>query len=119
MISNLRELALDIAQEIILHPENWTQGYTARNKDGRAVESREPEASHWCLIGMVLKRFDQSADISAAQQGLKLLGGLAGSIVDFNDHPLTTAESMIKFLRRTADNPTAVLIRFPAICVDN
>lgn len=127
MITNIRELALDIAQELILHPERWTKGEAARSAQGTSVPPKALCAESWCVIGMIAKREPAMGWWTRREENFspspipifRELGNLHGSLLDFNDHPSTTPELMIKFLRKVADNPLAASITLRTICVDN
>jgi hypothetical protein len=125
MISNIRELALDIAQELILHPNRLARGYTARDADGIITDPKSKSARYWCVIGMISKREpDGGWDVNSGVETsviplIRQLGDLHGALADFNDLPSTTPELMIKFLRKVADNPLAASIELRSICIDN
>lgn len=51
-----KNLLLSIAHELTLHPERWTQGWSARDSQDRKVSSLHPSAIRWCLYGHVSKR---------------------------------------------------------------
>lgn len=124
MISTIRELALDIAQEIILHPERLVKGHAAKNSRGYPVTAKSSDATCWCLIGMVTKRIPArgwKSNINADLYPAEIIRDLAGlpSLAIFNDSPSTTPEVVVKFLRQVADRPIAATIRLSTICVDN
>lgn len=124
MITTIRELALDIAQEIILHPERLGKHHAAMDNGGCPVNARHPDAICWCIIGMVAKRIpilgwksNIYADLYPAEI-IRDIGGLP-SLAIFNDSPSTTPGIMVKFLRQVADRPIAATIRLSTICIDN
>lgn len=124
MISTIRELALDIAQEIVLHPEWLGKNSSAMNSQGASVGAKDPDAVCWCVIGMIAKRqpihgwgTNINPDLYPADI-IRDLGGLSG-LAAFNDCLSTTPEAMVKFLRQVADRPIAATIRLSTICIDN
>lgn len=52
---------LKIARSLIEDPEHWHQGCLARDKDGREVGTRNPNACSWCSAG-ALYRADPKGD---------------------------------------------------------
>lgn len=42
------------ARKLIEQPEHWTQGTYARDKNGKRVPPKSPEAVCWCAFGAIL-----------------------------------------------------------------
>ncbi len=43
------------ARSLITNPDNWTQGFFARDGDGVLLESDSPGATCWCAWGAIQK----------------------------------------------------------------
>lgn len=71
--------------------KGWTQGAFARDKFGNSVNSDDPEAISWCIVG--------ACSIAKAQDGwIKLGFNLGKPPMKFNDTPGRTQEEVIAAL---------------------
>ena len=43
------------ARKLITNPKRWTQGASAKNKEGISVSAGGPLAKQWCAIGAIMK----------------------------------------------------------------
>jgi hypothetical protein len=85
----------------------WTQGCSARNRDGHPVVPNSESACQWCLIGsmtadMTLLNAAGAAHVRA--RAYRILGQLLNNrnesedLASYNDHPLRTRESVLELL---------------------
>lgn len=42
-------------KELLTDASKWTQGTSARNAQGKAVPTKSPEATSWCLVAAYVK----------------------------------------------------------------
>lgn len=89
-MSNVREILI-AARELISDPARWTQGASARTRDGNAALVDDPSACSWCALGATAheaRRLDGFASADALRDAIVLLDTLAGPnrLPFFNDH---------------------------------
>lgn len=80
------QTAVDVlvaARELISVSERWTQGETARDRDGRFVLSDSKDAVCWCGLGALTKAVKASSFWFEARD--LLLRVEPGGIAKFND----------------------------------
>lgn len=77
------------ARGILTDEGAWTQGWFARDVQGKQVEATDDDACHWCVVGAVRKAnkdlgFEpQTYPVVAAEQVLRSV--VKGSISEWND----------------------------------
>lgn len=91
----------------------WTQGEMAEDRAGRPVGSTSHEACRWCLLG-ALRAAGAPADdsiFSALHRALRRRcakespsGGVALSLVAWNDAPERTRDDVISLLKEVAED---------------
>jgi hypothetical protein len=90
---------LKAARELISVPERWTQGGSARDRDGICVKSASAYAVCWCAAGAVYKT---GCNDDASLRALRFLDAVSGSTIEpFNDSH-THAEVLAAFDRAIA-----------------
>lgn len=101
-----QEIAKSIADELRQHPERWTQGCTARNKEGMPVPHDDIAAVCWCALGH-LWRIDPDGSTGMLDAAFSLMARKHmdfGSIVKFNDAPGRTVEDVIALCDKVAQS---------------
>lgn len=110
IIRNVRELLQD--------PQRWTKETLARDEQGETRLPESPKATCWCLLGaldsQVSYTSDRHMDIEQALvKNIKKLFPRRTSqtafhlpITEFNDHPDTMHEDVLKVLDETLANLT-------------
>ena len=103
MENNIKDKLIEL-RELIGNKERWTQGASARDKEGKRVLSTEEEAVSWCISGGINKvlmysKFEEQRDIrtiiqNSLPEGYKAIG-------KFNDK--STHEEVINMLNRVID----------------
>lgn len=97
-------------QELLSSKEKWTQGDTARTKEGYATGVSRADAVSWCLTGAVLKCYPTKSEQLEAEKKLQRaiyrISGVHSSvtssvdkqnelvIIEFNDDPFRTFEEI-------------------------
>lgn len=94
---SIKVIAADIARELREHPERWTQGTPARDKEGDSTRARSPAAVSWCLFGHIRRRL-YPARCAVGTSSL-LFGRLASS---WNDAPERTVTDVIALCEKVA-----------------
>lgn len=95
-----REIAADIARELREHPERWTKGRDARDREGRAVCPTDPSAVCWCLIGHCDRRSDAYAYVEFREIAKRFVEGRV--LTFWNDHPSRTVDDVIELCDKVA-----------------
>lgn len=90
-----QELAKQMAQFYKYHPDSWTQGAAARDKDGRIVSIVSIHAAQWCMVGLANKL--APGEFSVRNALYKVVGEVA-TAGSFNDTPGRTIEQIIEKL---------------------
>ena len=82
------------AKSFIEKPENWTQGWYAKNSAGEEISAASPEATCWCSLGALRKaaitedryaiKEVKSIAVERLHYVIESLGG--NGISNFNDH---------------------------------
>ena len=101
---------LNRAADIVSQPGAWTQGRTARDKDGAAVASHTPEAVCFCAIGAINRAaFEASTDWAGSDLAYAMLSRQLRSdmpealgVATWNDTPGRTQDEVANLLRRAA-----------------
>ncbi len=88
-----------IADELEAHPERWTQGCNARDRNGGVLDWTAPQAVCWCEYGHILKR--KPAHIAPIMVALESFTP-TGSAVVHNDTPGRTVTEIIEWNRAAA-----------------
>ena len=103
-----RAILHKLADELLKHPDHWTQGYYARNKNGSHVSEASPDAVYWCLEGLLTreehgKRFG-SPGFAAVQRARDAITRKIGySTVEWNDRPGRKVGGVQRMLRAVAN----------------
>ena len=93
------------ARELISDPAKWTQGASAKNRDGKVVGLMSDDAECFCLIGAIdrITLDGEDADNDTAWAGAEAyrltrdaIGG--GAISEWNDEPKRTHADVISAL---------------------
>ena len=84
---------LAAASELLV-TKGWTQGESAKDKDGYCVPSYSPRATCYCLIGAI-EKVAPSWDGLEARDALRRVLGV-DNIVKWNDTPGRTKEEVLK-----------------------
>lgn len=80
-----------------LNKDNWIQNHDAKDKDGKVVGCRRPEATQFCLMG-ALTRVDPDFEGSKQYQALLIRLGSTW-VSEWNDsHTWEEVEAVIKEL---------------------
>ncbi len=94
---NVKEIAADIARELREHPERWTQGAPARDKEGNSARVRSPAAVSWCLLGHIRrKQYQTRGEVGTSAM---LTAQLVSS---WNDAPARTVTDVIVLCEEVA-----------------
>lgn len=90
--------------------KHWTQGYLAKDDEGRDVESLDPAARKWCMLGAIEKECLESgyAESSLIEKLQSLLSESVSDscytctpedyqeeIISFNDYEDTTRDAVL------------------------
>ena len=67
----------------VMKPENWTQGTTARNKEGEKVNCDDPAACKFCVMGHMIKVYGR--EYLFQEKFNKFIGYVGTQIGPFND----------------------------------
>lgn len=80
------------AWQLIEKPENWTQGDTARRRNGEPTRPEDPEATCWCAFGALVKCYIRTDEFYACH--IRLLSHIPdiGRWNDTNDHATVLAK---------------------------
>lgn len=84
--------------ELLADPKSWTQCTRARNAAGVSVESNDPEAVCWCIIGAISKTNYWIKGHEALVARVWQLTG-RGSIAGWNDAAGRTHGEVLELLR--------------------
>lgn len=85
---------LDEAKDLI--EKGWHQGYFAQNADGRDVDSSDPNACAFCVLGAV---FHAAGDKPAGLAYDALIAVSPGGMpAEFNDQPGRTKEEVLDLI---------------------
>lgn len=87
---------LKAARDLISVPQRWTQGASARNRDGHTCSPLSPEATCFCATGAVRRAchaevqsdVSEALDMAVAEFGCPY-------IEDFNDGALTSHRAVL------------------------
>lgn len=74
---------LTAVRDLISHPDNWTQGESARDRSGKRVYAHDPRAVCWCVLGGIWNVTRDGGSRYEAELYLEELWGTAVS--DIND----------------------------------
>lgn len=106
----MSEITIDIFKgaKVRIQEWGWIQGQEALTENGVAVESSDPKAACFCVMGAIervgydLWRADveDAKTMSAAvQDALETAGEIAGDLLhEWNDHPDRTKEEVVALL---------------------
>lgn len=94
------------AHELIANPENWTTDENARDSEGRPVNSNDPNAVSFCLLGALGKCYPGINDYRIAKAKVLVAAGLPEgdpvkdtfALIDFNDNGTHT--KVVEALRK-------------------
>ena len=75
---------LQKAKKLILDPENWTQGVSARDKDDKSASPNSKAAISWCALGAIAAVDNSAVSHRGAYRKLLDVSGV-GYIGSFND----------------------------------
>ena len=98
---------LEEMQSILKSPDNWTQGYMAKDAEGRQIHASSDNACKWCVSGAYnraqynLNLYTSNRSIGALTASLENLGDradFAESIVEYNDHEETSYYDIIELI---------------------
>ncbi len=82
-------------KELLKSPKQWTKGQYARNKSGLAIQSTDPEAVCWCIMGAANRCYPSVKNSKLNQNIQHLIGeeiGYNPSV--WNDAPERTFEDV-------------------------
>lgn len=106
----MSEITIDIFKgaKVRIQEWGWIQGQEALTENGVAVESSDPEAACFCVMGAIERvGYDLwRADVAdykvmsaAVQEALEAAGDIAGDLLhEWNDHPDRTKEEVVALL---------------------
>lgn len=97
-ISDPKKLLLHVADFFEKHPERWTKGESARDKDGVGVDMSADSAHRFCTLG-ALERFGNLP--AAADAATTLNAEMDRGIAHWND-TRRSVRPIIKALRKAA-----------------
>lgn len=89
-------------KDFLNSPEKWTRGVLAKGKFKRSINPESEEACSWCLLGAIIKCYDNDLEKMKAKnkihQVLLTMGYIIqdsfDAIVIFNDESTTTFEEI-------------------------
>ena len=88
---------LTAMRKLLEDPKHWIKGATAKDKNGKVVFAEDKQAMCWCLYGALNKcAGPQMSTFVTTLQTLDF--SVTGSIVSWNDHPITTHEEVLELL---------------------
>lgn len=101
---------LKLARERIANPENWTQGYFARDAQDREVDLKSPKACSFCSIGAVKAASPENLDpeieseaCQALRQTIAAEFVIPSSVVAFNDAHYRKHEDVLRLFDATIE----------------
>jgi hypothetical protein len=98
-MSTVSEKLAAIADEIEQHPERWTQGAYARDKDGTDVGlDRSADAVCWCALGLTFRDEVDRTTLYAVVESIIT----ERSVSHWNDAPGRTAAEVAAAFRRAS-----------------
>lgn len=89
--------ALDVlraARERLTPDGAWTQGYGARDANGKPIDPKSPRAVCWCLIGALAAAGAEEKQIFYAAQWLTTAGSW-NTLPRWNDDPSRTQAEVL------------------------
>lgn len=103
-MSLLSSVAADIARELRVYPNNWTQGAFAVDTNGNYTNARNSRACAWCLGGHIIKRDPSNmGDYNfSSPLYLQFRGAVGRSVSSWNDVAERTVEDVIALCDRIA-----------------
>jgi U3 small nucleolar RNA-associated protein 14 len=94
--------AFEAMGELFTDSPRWTQGYYARDAQGKMTESDKPEAVCFCLMGahnLIEDNETRYAVNDAMVKSCRLMSKKHGSnVVEFNDDKATTIDDIREFV---------------------
>ena len=90
-------------KELLKNPENWTQGYHARDVNNIETGLCSADATKFCLAGAVIRCYALTNNevLNKIMDYLKTHGDLPDgidTIAGFNDNPNTTHEKILEMV---------------------
>lgn len=83
--------------ELFSDPDNWTQGYSARDQFDNHTDPLGKKATCWCLVGGTVKVCPEESE--RLEFHLRLFKFLKVGLILFNDDKDMTAEKLVKKLK--------------------
>ena len=79
------------AQAVIADPRRWTQGWYAKNAEGKSVGPCKPDAVCWCSVGAIDKVAHEESTYAARFAATRYLARVSAEcgysdVSDFNDN---------------------------------